>query len=472
MRPPIFPAPIRGIRGLIGSLILGGLAACAPAPGPNPSPDVTKTRIETIVLPTVLPPIQRFAPSPGMPPLRSNASLAVDFLELEFSLESGRRLPVFTRFDPGITVRLMGDIPPMAADEVARLTARLQSEAGVTLIPTPGDAALTITFLPRRVLQSNDPGVACFVIPGISTWPAYQAKRGSDDLDWTRLLRRDKAAIFIPSDVSPQEMRDCLHEELAQAIGPLNDLYRLSDTVFNDDNFHTVLTGFDMLMLRVHYDPALSNGMSEADVAARLPAILARLNPNGERPGPAQPSPTPDSWKRAVDTAFAPASSPPARLRAAKAAVRIATQSGWRDSRMAFSLFALGRASLSQDGTMAVRAFAQSATLYRGLPDAQVQAAHIDMQLAALALSQGRSDAALQLTTQSIPVAMKAENAALLATLMMIRAEALGVQGRQTEADTQRQQSLGWARYGFGSGLDLAARIAAIAALVPPGFRG
>ncbi len=47
-------------------------------------------------------------------------------------------------------------------------------------------------------------------------------------------------------------MRDCLHEELAQALGPLNDLYRLSNSVFNDDNFHSVLTGFDMEMLRLH----------------------------------------------------------------------------------------------------------------------------------------------------------------------------------------------------------------------------
>jgi hypothetical protein len=64
-------------------------------------------------------------------------------------------------------------------------------------------------------------------------------------------------AVFIPSDVSPQEVRDCLHEEVAQALGPLNDLYRLPDSVFNDDNFHAVLTGFDMLILRTYYDAEL-----------------------------------------------------------------------------------------------------------------------------------------------------------------------------------------------------------------------
>jgi hypothetical protein len=82
-------------------------------------------------------------------------------------------------------------------------------------------------------------------------------------------------AVFMPADVAPQEVRDCLHEEVAQAIGPLNDLYRLPDSVFNDDNFHTVLTGFDMLILRATYAPELRSGMTRAEVAAALPGILA-----------------------------------------------------------------------------------------------------------------------------------------------------------------------------------------------------
>ncbi len=77
-------------------------------------------------------------------------------------------------------------------------------------------------------------------------------------------------AIFLPGDVSPQETRDCLHEEMAQALGPLNDLYRLGDSVFNDDNFHTVLTGFDMLVLRTYYAPDLRSGMTAR--AGRGPA--------------------------------------------------------------------------------------------------------------------------------------------------------------------------------------------------------
>ena len=87
-------------------------------------------------------------------------------------------------------------------------------------------------------------------------------------------------SLFIPSDASPQEIRDCLHGE--RGAGPLNDLYRLPNSVFNDDNIHTILTDFDMMVLRATYAPELRSGMTRAEVAARLPAILRRINPAGE----------------------------------------------------------------------------------------------------------------------------------------------------------------------------------------------
>ncbi len=117
--------------------------------------------------------------------------------------------------------------------------------------------------------------------PNVSSLAEYRANRGTAKLDWQQITRRNRVAIFVPSDTSPQEVRDCLHEEMAQALGPLNDLYRLPDSVFNDDNFQSVLTEFDMLMLRLHYAPDLATGMTEAEVAARLPALIARMNPSG-----------------------------------------------------------------------------------------------------------------------------------------------------------------------------------------------
>ena len=453
-------------------------AACAPGlepgsePGSEPGPEVAKRASTAVLLPADLPPARGFPVVRPPAPSRSNADLAADFLDLEFSLETGRALPHLTRFEAPITYAVSGNPPPTVAGDLAVLTARLRDEAAITLTQTTGTASITLNFLPRRIIKGNDSTVACFVVPGVSSWADYQRARGSDRLDWAQLGQRDRIAVFIPSDSSPQEARDCLHEEIAQSLGPLNDLYRLSDSVFNDDNFNTVLTGFDMLMLRLHYAPELASGMTRAEVAARLPALLARYNPAGTGPATPVPSTTPAAWEEAMQTALGIRGSAAFRHRAAVRALAIAHDAGWTDSRLPFSHFALGRAALGVDSASAVSAFSRAASLYRRLPGGRIHAAHADMQLAAFALSQGWSDDAISLADRSIPVVTTAENAALLATFQMIKAEALALQGRAAEAAALRQASLGWARYGFGNGHDLAARITAIAALVPPDLRG
>ena len=59
------------------------------------------------------------------------------------------------------------------------------------------------------------------------------------------------------------------------------------------------------------------------------------------------------------------------------------------------------------------------------------------------------------------------ENAALLATLLMLRAEALDYLGRTAEAASVRVDSLGWARYGFGADWAVRAKLREVAALNP-----
>jgi len=89
------------------------------------------------------------------------------------------------------------------------------------------------------------------------------------------------------------------------------------------------------------------------------------------------------------------------------------------------------------------------------------------MQLAAFALSSGRTEEALRLTARAMPAATRAQNASLLSTLMMIRAEALDDAGRPSEARSVRLDSLAWGRYGFGGEAGVAARLTEVAALSP-----
>ncbi|MEM7190195.1 MAG: DUF2927 domain-containing protein, partial [Pseudomonadota bacterium] len=281
------------------------------------------------------------------------------------------------------------------------------------------------------------------------------------------LRNRQKLGVFVPYDVSPQELRDCLHEELAQAIGPLNDLYRLPDSVFNDDNVHTVLTGFDMLILRATYDPELRNGMTKDEVASVLPGILARLNPRGINVAERPVSKTPRSWIDAIQTALGPGSTQAERRKAADAAALIAQQMGWNDHRRAFSHYILGRMVQIGDPELAQQHYGASMHYLAQTPGTELQKAYVVTQTAAYAIATGKPGDARRQVRSQLEVAARAENAALLSTLMLLEAETLDLQGKEDQAEDVRLDSLGWARYGFGSDWAVRARMQEVAALNP-----
>ena len=412
--------------------------------------------------------MKTFGPTRPTPPMRSNRDIARDFLDLAFELESGRELNQFTRFEGPITVRVTGAPVATLIPDLDRLIVRLRNEAGIDLRRTNNaQANITIQAVTRAQIQRQLPKAACFVVPNIDKLSDYRRAKNSRATNWAQLEKREKLAIFVPSDSSPQEVRDCLHEELAQALGPLNDLYRLPDSVFNDDNVHTILTGFDMLVLRAYYAPELHNGMSRGEVAARLPRILARLNPRGESIGARYSAATPRSWVRDIQTALGPGARPAQRQNAAQNALRTAQRAGWTDHRRAFSHFALGRLTQATDTAFAKQQFQIADQFYRQTPGAELHRAYSASQLGAHAINEGNAKAALNLVTPQIAVAKRYENASLLATLLLLQAEALDMQGRPTEAHAARLDSIGWARYGFGAEWIIRAKLREISALSP-----
>lgn len=451
---------------------LPGVALTALAVSACVSPQATELPQRRTVAAAVTPMAQTgpafTAVSPGRI-ARSNASVAADFLDLTFRMESGREIPQFSRFEGPVRVAVVGTVPGSAPAEIATLLGRLRAEAGIDITQT-GDAhsaQIIVEFLPRARMQAVVPHAACFVVPRVAGWDEFRSARGTDRIDWTTLVVRQRATIFIPSDVSPQETRDCLHEELAQAIGPLNDLYHLSDSVFNDDNFNSTLTAFDMLVLRAIHAPELRSGMTRHEVAAHLPAVLARINPAGGKAAVGPGIHTPRPWITAVEAAMAPRSSDSTRRTAAARAVEIARNEGWTDNRRAFSHFLLGRLSMANQVEQAVMHFAEAAGYYSRLPGGDLHMAHVDMQMGAFALSSGQFDEVLRMTDRAIPAVSRAQNAAVLGTLLMLRAEALDRLGRTSEAVATRLDSARWARYGFGSEAQVRARQAEVSALAP-----
>ncbi|MFN4201801.1 MAG: DUF2927 domain-containing protein [Tabrizicola sp.] len=390
----------------------------------------------------------------------SGSSFARDFMDLTFAMESGRALQTFSRFEGPVTVAMTGSVPASATRDLAALIGRLRSEAGIDISHTSGAAAITVEFTGRAELRRMAPTAACFVVPNVGSLAEFRRKRGSDAVDWAQVTRRERAAIFIPADTSPQEIRDCLHEELAQALGPLNDLYRLTDSVFNDDNFHSVLTGYDMAILRLTYSPQLASGMSLAEVAARLgTAPVAR-------------SGTSSDWIREIETALGRSGSLAARTAAANRALALAEAAGWQDNRLAFTHFALGRLMAASDPVRAQEAFRRAAEIYARLPGAELHLAHVDMQIAVLALAGGVPEEAARLADRAIPVVRRHDNPALLASLMLVKAEALEALGNPAAAVALRMDSAPHARYGFGSEAMVHSRMRSVAAAAGRTERG
>ena len=140
---------------------------------------------------------------------------------------------------------------------------------------------------------------------------------------------------------------------------------------------------------------------------------------------------------------------------------------GANDPRLAYSYYTLGRLLLPDDIEGALGAFLASGRIYQSRPDTRIHEAHVAMQLAAFQLSAGRTDIAISLVDQAEPSVRASEHAALLSLLLLVKSEALALNGDASEAAAVQTEALGWARYGFGSADEIAARAAEIASISP-----
>ncbi len=400
-------------------------------------------------------------PEGGTSVRRSNGVIAQEFLDLVFKTESGQTIPRLLRYDGPVTVSISGSLSAYR-DDLAGVIQRISESSRIDISLVGGNALIRVQQVPAAALRRAFPTAACFVAPGVSTWAEYLA--GNSER-WSRQQRLTRAAIFIPDNAAPYVVRACLNEELAQSLGPVNDLYRVSGTVFNDDNVFNALTPYDLLILRVLYDPRLSTGMGRAAAAPLVGRILNDVNPSGRRDCTgARDAP---NWETLIETAMIGAN-PRARRRAA-AAQAIAAARPLGDHRLVHSLLVYGRLYLRDRPDLAAPAFqeAYALALQRLGPD-DLRTALAAMHMSAIALASGRYDDMLTIADPALRVARRFGDPVLISGLQGLRALALQQLGRNAEAERARRESLSQARYAFGPD---AARIAnaqaEIANLIP-----
>ena len=401
---------------------------------------------------------------------RSNRDILVEFLDLTFNLESGHKIARLTRFEGPITVALKHPAKNVVVRDLDNLIARLQSEAGLNIsrVNDVSRANIIIETLPKRQLQRAAPSAACIVVPRVASWEEFRKNRFTRRTDWSSLDQRDRAIIFIPNNISAQDTRDCLHEELAQALGPLNDLYRLPDSVFNDDNFHIVLTSYDMLILRAYYAPEIRNGMAQHEVASVLPRILNRINPVGNGIGAQNLGETRRDWVSAIETALGVQVSEHARIAAADRALKIALRAGYGDHRLGFSYFARARVGIRRNPELAAEDYARAYAIFNehfGPHD--IHTAQTALQMASLSISANQMDTALKFIDDSLIAAKSAQNSRLLFSLLAMKAEIFKQRGQTEKAARLREQAVSWGRYGIAPEEEIAERLRIISQLKP-----
>lgn len=385
---------------------------------------------------------------------RPNADIAEDFLDLTFALEGGDTVPQLLKFRGPVRVALRSAGFETYEPEINTLITRLQREAGldIALTDQPDTAQIHVEAISRATISRAFPGAACFIVPGVTSWAEFRNPLGgTNQIMWSRQQELTVVSIFIPANSTPQDTRDCLHEELAQALGPANDLYRIADTVFNDDNLQSVLTPFDMLILRTLYHPSLQAGMTRDEVAARLPGLLDQLNPKGRGLAPRPRAPETRRWKDAIEVGLDRRRKPGARLAGANRAVALAELMDPTDHRLGLALLTQGRALIERDPKGAQAAFRTAyAQFVKSHGSADIRAAHAALHLALFALRDGRLDDAATMARDHIAIARRAENAVVLSGLLAIEAEARLASGDITAARKIRLESLAWRRYASG----------------------
>ncbi|MEO1291490.1 MAG: DUF2927 domain-containing protein [Pseudomonadota bacterium] len=232
--------------------------------------------------PSFAPPLLALSSGPVQ---RPNDSLAVDFVDLTTRTEYYHDLPGLAKLREPIEIRLAtpGFEPYVPFLRLFAEELRRETGANIHLRPSPSPAAsqIHLTFVQRGEFDLAGGSVLCFFDDGKLTIQDWLTRDRTTSQWGTPTPPRD-VTVFIPIDTVPADVLGCFYEEITQTLGPTNDLYRLPDSIFNDENAHFRPTPFDLLMLEVLYDERMKPGMARNQAQKIARTVLRERNPEGE----------------------------------------------------------------------------------------------------------------------------------------------------------------------------------------------
>ncbi|WP_118136680.1 DUF2927 domain-containing protein [Oceanicella sp. SM1341] len=426
--------------------LLGGLAALVLAGCERSVPYAPTAAPEIAGLGSAL--------APG-PVRQANRDIADDLVDLVFHPENGPELEHLLRFESPVRVAMIGAGLDQFGPDLDRLIARMRNESRLDIARTESreTSNIRVTLAPKRRMLEVFPGAQCFIVPGLFTWSEFDIALNRNTLPrWEELDTLTGATIFIPSTSTPNEIRECFEEEIAQAMGPANDLFRLPETVFNDDNVYATLTRFDLLILRVLYDPALRSGMTRDEARRAALAVLDEVNPEGRRlPRRRSMGPEPD-WTVLITSIFEGGMTRDMKRFTLRAALGLAVDFPQPDHRLAYTLDLLASLEYPDRPALADGLLRRALeSLEANFPDDDLRTATIRLYLAQTRLTLDHPAEALALADRALPVFAAYAIPLNISHALHVRAGALTALGRSDEAVTNAIDSVRWARYAQGA---------------------
>lgn len=393
--------------------------------------------------------------------LRSNTNIADDFVELVFRNEQGRSRAYLSRWEDPVRVRL--ESPNLAgyAPFLDSFLERMRNSAGVDIASTgSGSANLHIRLVEPDDMRRALASAFCVVVPADAEWSDFANSNDSERFRWSNKAELTEATVFIPADAVPFEVRLCLMEEITQALGPGNDLYRLADSIFNDDNAHSAPTSFDMLILRTLYDQRMKPGITESDAYEVALNILDEVNPAGRSIAAEETADDGDAaWRRLMVLSFDRRFTTQERESFARQALARAKAFPVGDHRLPFSRYRLALAvspDRPNEAEVMLRLAIDEYKRMLGADDIRVASARL--YYAKHLNRRDDFEAALTEIEAALPVLAAHETESRLAEALKEKHDALYGLGRDEEAIDAAILSLDWSLYALGPDFgDLAA---------------
>ena len=447
---------MRPRRLLLALAVVAG--ACGPAAGPAPGP-----------APSPPPPAEpaRLPPQPGFPPLGTalpaghtaydNESLADLFVVLTHEMEWGAPRPHLVRYEAPVVVGLEGPGAARFAPFLDRFLGMLRAEARVPVTRGDAGANLHVRFVDGDRFASALRTAACVTAHGEIAWDRFADDPGGHGARALAGARSIEAmTVFIPDTAPPYLVRNCLMEEVPQALGLANDLYGLGSSSFNDDGAHLWPTKLDLLMLRVLYADGVATGLSRHATAARAKAVLDRVNPEGRSapPLPRLRRRVLGDWPELMAAVFSRGISEGEAGTLAERALRVIRAGAPGSPQHCHTLVTAGRVFSRREPERALALFDRAGEVCEAAHgQSDIRQARIALERACALARAGRTGDAAALAEATWPVLAAYGQDERLAALFTIEADALAAtQPDSAEATDAARLAMEWSAYALGPG--------------------